>query len=97
MDGRCVSVFAAAAAIGASFYVFSAPDGNKKKAPKRGECYFFLFKTKNTPKQTNVNLQIIDMNNDLLSVPVHTKLTSFGQGDQEHLISAFIMKQKIND
>ncbi|KAJ7333791.1 Ubiquitin carboxyl-terminal hydrolase 30 [Desmophyllum pertusum] len=36
MDGRCATVFAAAAAIGASFYVFLAPDGKKKKmAPRR--------------------------------------------------------------
>ncbi|KAL9980983.1 hypothetical protein ACROYT_G009632 [Oculina patagonica] len=35
MDGRCVTVFAAAAAIGASFYVFLAPNGKKKKAPRK--------------------------------------------------------------
>ena len=36
MDGR-LTVFAAAAAIGASFYVFLAPGGNKKKGVKRGK------------------------------------------------------------
>ena len=38
MDGRSFTVFAAAAAIGASFYVFLAPDGKKKKGIKRGKC-----------------------------------------------------------
>ena len=37
MDGRLTTVFAAAAAIGASFYVFLAPGGNKKKGVKRGK------------------------------------------------------------
>ena len=31
MDGRSLTVFAAAAAIGAGFYVFLAPDEKKKK------------------------------------------------------------------
>lgn len=35
MDGRCATVFAAAAAIGASFYVFLAPDGKEKKKSRR--------------------------------------------------------------
>ncbi|XP_020607795.1 ubiquitin carboxyl-terminal hydrolase 30 homolog isoform X3 [Orbicella faveolata] len=34
MDGRCVTVFAAAAAIGASFYVLWAPYGKKSKATR---------------------------------------------------------------
>ena len=38
MDGRSLTVFAAAAAIGASFYVFLTPDGKKKKGVKRGKC-----------------------------------------------------------
>ena len=37
MDGRGLTVFAAAAAIGASFYVFLTPDGKKKKGVKRGK------------------------------------------------------------
>lgn len=37
MDGRCLGVFAAAAAIGASFYVFLSPDGKKKKGIKKGK------------------------------------------------------------
>lgn len=37
MDGRCATVFAAAAAIGASFYVFLAPDGKEKKKSRRGK------------------------------------------------------------
>ena len=37
MDGRSLTVFAAAAAIGASFYVFLTPDGKKKKGVKRGK------------------------------------------------------------
>ena len=36
MDGRCVTVFAAAAAIGASFYVLLAPCGKKSKATRGG-------------------------------------------------------------
>ena len=36
MDGRFVSVFAAAAAIGASFYVLLAPYGKKPKATRGG-------------------------------------------------------------
>lgn len=40
MDGRCATVFAAAAAIGASFYVFLAPDGKKKNTFRKGKCHF---------------------------------------------------------
>lgn len=38
MDGRCLTVFAAAAAIGAGFYVFLAPNAKKKKGIKKGKC-----------------------------------------------------------
>ena len=38
MDGRSLTVFAAAAAIGAGFYVFLAPDEKKKKkGTKKGK------------------------------------------------------------
>lgn len=54
MDGRCATVFAAAAAIGASFYVFLAPDGKKKKiAPRRGKSLVFI-KDKHFPKITSL-------------------------------------------
>lgn len=43
MDGRCLTVFAAAAAIGASFYVFLAPDGKNKKRVKRGKQFCVMW------------------------------------------------------